>query len=66
MRKRRLAYARRMGRKPRDLERMTHWLPVGSRAQIDAVLRKGETRSAFIRAAIETAIRARSKRKRKG
>jgi hypothetical protein len=45
---------------------MTHWLPVGSRAQIDVVLRKGETRSAFIRAAIESAIRARSKRKRKG
>jgi hypothetical protein len=46
---------------------MTFWLPPSIRPQINAVLRKGETRSAFIRAAIEAAIRARTKRnKRKG
>jgi len=66
MRKRRLAYARRMGRKPRGMKRVTFWLSHDIQAQIDAVLRKGEVRSAFMRAAIETAIRARSKRKRKG
>ena len=66
MRKRRLAYAHRMGRKPRGFKRMTFWLPLGIPAQIDVVLRKGETRSDFIRAVIEAAVRARSKRKRKG
>ena len=55
----------RMGRKPRGMQLMTFWLPVDIRGQIDAVLRKGETRSAFIRAAIEAAVRARGKRKRK-
>ena len=54
-----------MGRKPRGMQLMTFWLAVGIRGQIDAVLRKGETRSAFIRAAIEAAVRARGKRKRK-
>jgi hypothetical protein len=48
------------------MKRVTFWLSHDIQAQIDAVLRKGEVRSAFMRAAIETAIRARSKRKRKG
>jgi metal-responsive CopG/Arc/MetJ family transcriptional regulator len=57
-----------MGRKPRGFKRVTVWLPDDIQAQIDAVLRKGDTRSDFIRAAIEAALRsARSKRrKRKG
>jgi hypothetical protein len=63
MRKARLiSLFRRMGRKPRGLKLMTFWLPVGIRAQIDAVLRKGETRSAFIRAAIEAALKRRQRR----
>jgi hypothetical protein len=48
-----------MGRKPRGLKLMTFWMPRDIQARIDVVLRKGETRSAFIRAAIETALRKR-------
>jgi hypothetical protein len=48
-----------MGRKPRNLKRTTFWMPTDVGGRIDAVLRKGETRSAFIRAAIDAALRKR-------
>ena len=63
MRRRRRANPAHMGRKPRGLKLMTFWMPREIGARIDVVLRKGETRSEFIRAAIEAALRRRKPRR---
>jgi len=65
MRKRGRLSLTRMGRKPKGFKLMTFRLPIDIRSKIDAVLARGETRSSFIRAAIEAAVAARAKRKRK-
>jgi len=54
---------RRMGRPPLGLKATMVRLRIGTQARIDVVLRKGETRSAFIGAAIDAALKKRKPRR---
>ena len=56
---------RRVGRPPRNLRRMSVWLPQESWARMDALLREKELRADLIRAAVERELQRREAEKKR-